>query len=100
VEGPGCTVGAALNNVVGMFVESHMVAVGMAIDSALDGFAVPALVRNSEPALAVYIADVRIVPPAAAAAAAVVVEDIVLAIAGLPDTLVRKDSGRQRAWYM
>jgi hypothetical protein len=95
VEGPGCTVGAALNNVVGMFVESHMVAVGMAIDSALDGFAVPALVRNSEPALAVYIADRRIVPAAAA-----VVEDVVLAIAGLPDTLVRKDSGRQRAWYM
>jgi hypothetical protein len=78
-----------------MFVEAHMVAVGMAIDSALDGFAVPALVRNSEPALAVYIADRRIVPAAAA-----VVEDVVLAIAGLPDTLVRKDSGRQRAWYM
>jgi hypothetical protein len=99
VEGPGCTVEAALNNVVGMSVEADMVAVGMAIGSALAGFAVPAPVGNSEPALAVYIADVRIVPPAAAAAAAVVVEDIVLAIAGLPDTLARKDLGRQRAWY-
>jgi hypothetical protein len=97
VEGPGCTVGAALNNVVGMSVEAGMVAVGMAIDFALDSFAVPALVRDSEPALAVYIADERIVPAAAAAA---VVEDIVLAIVGLPDTLARKDSGRQRAWYM
>jgi hypothetical protein len=95
VEGPGCTVEAALNNVVGMSVETGMVAVGMAIDSALNGFAVPALVRNSEPVLAVYIADGRIVPAAAAA-----VEDIVPAIVGLPDTLARKDSGRQRAWYM
>jgi hypothetical protein len=100
VEGPGCTVGAALNNVAGMSVEAGMVAVGMAIDFALDSFAVPALVRDSEPALAVYIADERIVPAAAAAVAAVVVEDIVLAIVGLPDTLARKDSGRQRAWYM
>jgi hypothetical protein len=99
VEGPGCTVEAALNNVVGMYVVAGMVAVGMAIDSALNGFAVPAPVRNSEPVLAVYIADGRIVPAAAAAAAAAV-EDIVLAIVGLPDTLVRKDSGRQRAWYM
>jgi hypothetical protein len=99
VEGPGCTVEAALNNVVGMSVEADMVAVGMAIGSALAGFAVPAPVGNSEPALAVYIADGRIVPAAAVAAAAVV-EDIVLAIAGLPDTLARKDLGRQRAWYM
>jgi hypothetical protein len=96
VEGPGCTVEAALNNVAGMSVEAGMVAVGMAIDSALNGFAVPALVRNSEPVLAVYIADGRIVPAAAAAA----VEDIVLAVVGLSDTLARKDSGRQRAWYM
>jgi hypothetical protein len=94
VEGPGCTVEAALNNVVGMLVEAGVVAVGRAIDFALADFAVPALVRNSGPALAVHIADGCIVFVAAAAA---VVEYVVLAIAGLPDTLARKDLGRQRA---